>query len=91
MVQIQIQCLRAKRRVHLSSDEAFVLFINSIPKISRRLTVAKAPRIANRHNPPKMDANHVYCISAPFSMGGGDLRLTRYPVLGRGRSFPINL
>lgn len=62
VVEIQIQFGRAKRRSHLSSNETFVLLISSIPKIPSRLTVAKAPRIANRHRPPKMDANHVYCM-----------------------------
>jgi len=55
---------KKEEETHLSSDETFVLLISSIPKIPRRLTVAKAPRIANRHRTPKMDANHVYCISA---------------------------
>ena len=41
------------------------LYYSSVPRrgAKERLTVAKAPKIANRHRPPRMDANHVYCTS----------------------------
>lgn len=58
------------------------------------LTVAKAPRIANRHNPPRIDRNHVYysnvsrLLAVLWQMEHS--RRARCLVRGRGRSYPTN-